>query len=234
MKKAILLALCSVVLFSCAPVLNRSYLTEGAREVSFSALRQNPDAYKGRVFVFGGVLIETRMTAEGSQVEAIHVPVDRYGYFHDRGQSEGRFYAVLPQNEGMLDPEVYTKGRRVSIAAEFLELRKGRIDEMEYLYPVFRVRQVHLWPRERTYYPAYYYDPWFHPYPYYYWDPWWRYPYYYNYYNYNYRPGPPVYRRSRPPNQPPPAQSPQLEQRRSLPERVPGPGRTEPAPERRR
>ena len=46
-----------------------------------------------------------------------------------------------------------------------MELRKGRIDEMEYTYPVFRIRQIYLWPRERQYYPATYYDPWFYPYP---------------------------------------------------------------------
>ena len=52
---------------------------------------------------------------------------------------------------------------------------------MEYTYPVFRIRQIHLWPPERTYYPGYYYDPWFSPYPYYYADPWWRFSLYYDY-----------------------------------------------------
>jgi outer membrane lipoprotein len=233
MKKSFLLLLLlsfSLVLYSCAPVLSRSFLREGDREVSFNALRQYPAEYKGRLYIFGGVIIQTRLTAEGSRIEAMHVPVDRYGYFVERGQSEGRFLAIMPKSESMLDPEVFRKGRRITVAAEFLEVRKDRIDEMEYSYPVFLIRQIYLWPRERAYYPAYYYDPWFYPYPYYFWDPWWSYPYYYNYY---YRGGPPpIYRRSHPPGQPPPSQSPAPTRRlEPAPEQIPGPG---PVPDRGR
>jgi outer membrane lipoprotein len=198
----------SLMFFSCAPVLNREYMHEGSREVSFQLLRENPNAYVGRLFILGGLIVHTKVTAAGSQIEAMHVPVDGSGYFTENGRSEGRFLAVLTEDGTMLDPEVYRRWRRVTLAGEFVELRKGRIDEMEYVYPVFRIRQIYLWPEER---PYYYYDPWFYPYPYYYWDPWWRDPYYY--------PAPPVYRRTPPPNQTPtPSPSPQP-QPRSEPER---------------
>lgn len=219
--------LSSLILLSCAPVLNKDYLREGQRDLSFNELRQNPGAYKGKLFVFGGVIIETRLTEEGSRIEAMHVPVDRYGYFNQEGRSEGRFLAILPNDGRMLDPEAFGRGRRISLAAEFIELRKGRIDEMDYRYPVFQIRQIHLWPKERRYYPAYYYDPWFYPYPYYFWDPWWSYPYYY-YQNYRYRGGP-IYRRIPPPNQPPPSRSPRPHQR---PDRSPESGGFEGGPER--
>ena len=169
-----------LLLFSCAPVLNRDMMKEGNREVSFNRLRQDPAAFKGLLYIFGGVIVQTKLTQSGSQIEALQVPVDRNGHFRDRGTSEGRFLALVPAEERMLDPEVFSKGRRVTLAAEFMEVRKDRIDEMEYLYPVFRIRQIHLWPRERLYYPAMYYDPWF--YPYFYGSPWWSspYPYFYN------------------------------------------------------
>ncbi len=202
---------CAIVLSSCAPVLNRQYMKEGERDVSFNALRQNTTAYIGRLYILGGVVVQTKLTPDGSQLEAMDVPVDRYGYFRDRGRSEGRFLAIMPQDRALLDPEVFTKGRRVTIAGEFTGVRKDKIDEMEYAYPVFLIRQVYLWPRETRYYPAYYYDPWFSPYPYYYWDPWWSYPFYpYPYYNnYYFRGGPPpVRRRTLPPNQPPQRQAP--------------------------
>jgi len=77
------------------------------------------------------------------------------------------------------------------LAADFLELRKGKIDDMEYTYPVFVIRQVYLWDEYRyynnywpgyypyyypNYYPYYYrsrylYDPWMRPYPGPYWPP---------------------------------------------------------------
>jgi outer membrane lipoprotein len=168
------------LLMSCAPVLDRRYMTEGEREVSFQALRENTDQYKGTLYVLGGVIVRTKFAETGPQIEAMQVPVDRYGYFEDEGRSEGRFLAVSPKGAGTPDPVMYHRGRRVTLAGEFVEIRKGKIDEMEYAYPVFLIKQVYLWPKERRNYPPqYYYDPWFQPYPYVYGYPWWRYPYYY-------------------------------------------------------
>ncbi len=177
-----------------------------------------------QLYVFGGVIIGTRLTPEGSVLEAMYVPVDRHGYFEDRGRTEGRFLALLPAGRGVMDPEVFTKGRKTTIAARFTGLKKDKIDEMDYTYPVFEIEQVYLWSREPRYYPAYYYDPWFYPYPYYYWNPWWSYPYYGYYYNdYYYRWRPPVYRRSPLPVQPPPSRSFKRPERQGLPQPAPGP-----------
>ncbi len=171
-----LLLMGSLLLFSCArPVLNKSYLREGDRKVSFTELRENPGQYKGTLFVFGGVIVRTKLVKAGSQIEAMHVPVDASGYFEESGLSEGRFLALLPKDGQMLDPAVYSQGRRVTIAAEFVITQKGMVDDMEYQYPFFRIKAIYLWPRGPRYYyaPPDYYDPWFYPYPYYYWDPWW-------------------------------------------------------------
>lgn len=198
-----------MILLSCTPpVLNKSIMLEGDRDASFAALRENPKQHEGKLYIFGGVIVHTRLSKAGSQIEAIDVPVDGSGYFKESGQSEGRFLAILPNNEPMLDPVVYSKGRRVTLAGEFVETRNGKIDEMEYTYPVFRIRQIYLWPRERLadYPPPYYYDydPWFYPYPYYYGYPWWFYPDYHAP-----QPVPPAY-----PRIPQPSRSPQPEQRR--------------------
>src|SRR5574337_1562838 len=135
----------AVVLSACAPVLNRGYMKEGEREVSFNAMRQNPAGHSGRLYILGGVIVPTKLTQDGSKLEAMHVPVDRYGYFRDRGRSEGRYLAIMPKDRALLDPEVFTKGRRVTIAGEFTGVRKDKIGEMEYVYPVFLIRQVYLW-----------------------------------------------------------------------------------------
>ncbi len=199
----------ALILSACvAPVVNKSYLEEGERAVSFAALRENPDQERGKLFILGGVIIQTKLLEAGSQIEAMDVPVDGSGYFEESGGSEGRFLAILPKDDGLLDPAVYRRARRVTVAGEFMELRKGRIDEMEYDYPVFRIKQIYLWPRERLYYypPPFYYDPWFYPYPYYYGQPWWDYPHYYR----------PVPLQPEPehPRMPPPSRSPEPDQRK--------------------
>jgi outer membrane lipoprotein len=191
----VLLFALSLILSSCAPVLDRAYMSEGQREVSFEALRKSPAGYRGQLFILGGIIVQTKFTQVGSELEAVDVPVDRYGYFQESGRSEGRFLAILTGDNKTLDPIVYSRGRRVTLAGEFVGTRSGKIDEMEYAYPVFEIKQIYLWPRERQYdaMPSYY-DPWFYPYPYFYGDPWWRYHYYPD-------TVPPANRRTTPPTQ---------------------------------
>ena len=177
------LVLSPFFLCSCVPpVLNKQLMDEGRRDISFELLREHPEQFKGHLFVFGGVIVRTKLTEAGAQFEAIHVPVDGSGYFRETGRSEGRYLALLPKESGMPDPVIYHKGRRITIAVEFIDIRKGRIDEMEYAYPVFRIKQLYFWPKERMYaYPApYFYDPWFYPYPYYYSHAWWSHPHRYS------------------------------------------------------
>jgi outer membrane lipoprotein len=167
----------SWMLASCTPVLDRQFMDEGSRDASFATFREAPAQSQGRVFIMGGVIVRTKFTEEGTQIEAMHVPVDRYGAFEDSGRSEGRFIALMPKDVMLLDPVVYKKGRRITLAGEFIGTRTGRIDEMSYTYPLFRIRQVYLWKQKKKYdHPPHFYDRWFYPYPYYYRNPWWHYP----------------------------------------------------------
>ncbi len=175
---ALALPVLLLLLASCAPVLSRDSLKEGQRDVSFEELRVKPKDYRGRLFVLGGIIVQTKLTKAGSEIEAVQVPVDRNGYFEEQGRSEGRFLAISTGDKTMLDPIIYSRGRRVTLACDFVATRNGMIDEQEYTYPVFEIKEVYLWPKERYYPPPYYYDPWFYPYPYDYWDPWWSYYYY--------------------------------------------------------
>jgi outer membrane lipoprotein len=171
MKKIFLITVASLMFSSCAPVLDRQLMNEGVRNVPFSQLREAPDAYRGKIFILGGLIVETRFTGKGSQIEALSLPVDSYGYLKETEHSMGRFLAIYPSERGFLDPLVYEKGREITLAGEFLEIRKGTIDEMEYAYPVFEIKQIYLWEEREYYYPDY---PYYYPYPYWWYDPWWR------------------------------------------------------------
>ncbi len=161
-----------LLLTSCAPVLNRELMREGTREVSLDRLRETPDNYKGKLFILGGVILNSKFTETGTQIEALYVPVDSSGYLNEGEQGGGRFLALSPKAR-LLDPAVYKRGREITFAGEFLELRKGKIDDMEYVYPVFEIRQIYLWRQERTYYYTPYYYPYYYNYPFMY-DPWGR------------------------------------------------------------
>jgi outer membrane lipoprotein len=155
MKKIFLMTAASLILSSCAPVLDRQLMYEGVRNVPFSRLREAPNAYQGKTFILGGLIVETRFAGKGSQIEALSVPVDSYGYLKETEHSMGRFLAIYPRESGLLDPLVYNKGREITLAGEFLGIQKGKIDEMEYAYPVFEIKQIYLWEERKYYYPIY-------------------------------------------------------------------------------
>lgn len=179
MRKSIVIVLAiafSLFLPGCAPVLDRALMKEGARDIPLSLVRENPDAFKGRLFILGGIIVSTRLTEQGAVIEALAVPVDSYGYLNHGARYEGRFLALYPRPGGVIDPMIFSKGREITLAGVFAEIRKGKIDEMDYAYPVFEVRQIHLWPERTVYYygypyPSYYYYPYYR-YPYWYYDPW--------------------------------------------------------------
>ena len=172
MKRIITIGAVALFLVSCAPVLNTELMQEGERNVSLDALKANPDAYKGKLFILGGLIVETRLLEQGSQIEVLSVPVDSRGYLEESKGANGRFLAVYTRSKGLLDPLVFKKGREITVAGEFLEARKAKIDEMEYVYPVFEVRQIYLWEDQMQYYDPHLYYP-YYSYPYSYGPPWW-------------------------------------------------------------
>lgn len=175
MKKLIVLGIC-LILFSCAPVLNRDLMKQGVQNVSFDQLKANPDAHKGKLFILGGIIVETRFIEKGSQIEVLSLSVTSSGYIKERERSMGRFLAISPTDRGLLDPVVYKKGRDVTLAGEFIELRRSKIDDFEYVYPVFEIKEIHLWEEERDYmFPYPYYPYTYYPHPNWYnpyWGPW--------------------------------------------------------------
>lgn len=170
-KRILLLIMGSLILVSCAPVLDQDFMKQGAREFNPSHLTETPEVFKDKLFILGGVIVETKLVEEGSQIEALFVPVDRYGYLKDASRYQGRFIALYPKSRGILDPLIYKKGREITIAGDFVEARNGRIDQMEYTFPVFDIRQIYLWEERDYRWPGYYY-PYPYPYAYPYWNPW--------------------------------------------------------------
>jgi len=171
MKRASLLILLTLILSSCAPVLSQEIMRAAAIDVPLSDIRKNPDFYKGKLFLLGGVIVSTRFTERGSLIEAVSVPVDSRGYLRGIELAEGRFKAVFPKERGLLDPIIYRRGREITLAVELIETHKGKIDELEYTYPVFEIKELYLWKERRLDYIPPVYPSWYYPYPYWWYKP---------------------------------------------------------------
>jgi len=169
MKRIILIVIVCFLISSCTYAISRPVRDQARTDIPFSSIKENIDKYKGTVFVLGGVIVETKNTEEGSIIEAMHVPIDKYGNIVDTDRSSGRFMAI---DRGYLDPLIYKKRREITIAGELIGIRKKKIGEIEYTYPLFAIKELHLWKEEKGYSYYYYYHPPY-PYPSY----WYRYPY---------------------------------------------------------
>jgi outer membrane lipoprotein len=161
---------------SCAPVIQEEFMRTGSISVPFPDMSENPGLYKGKLFILGGLIADTRAIKKGSLIEALYIPVDSRGYLQTTDRPMGRFLAYYPKERGLLDPLIYKKGKAITIAAEFAGTQKGKLDEMDYTYPLLEIKEIYLWPeRSESYYWPYpaYYPYWYYPYSYHWRGPWW-------------------------------------------------------------
>lgn len=173
MRKLSLIIIVLLITISCAPVFEKEIMENALMNIPISTIRQQPLNYKERLFILGGLIVSTKIVEKGSMIEAINIPVDSLGYLKDSKFANGRFLALYPHEKGILDPMIYKRGRYVTIAGRFIELQKGKIDELQYEYPLFEIVDIYLWEEKKEYVIV---PPYYYPYPYPSWyDPWWRY-----------------------------------------------------------
>ncbi len=174
MKQFPLFLIVSIFLITaCAPVFREEIMKQATLNPSLGELNRDPMLYEGKLYILGGTIVNTKVTKEGSLIEAVYTPVDSRGYLQDYIQSV-RFIALYPRNKGILDPLIFAKAREITIAGIYKGVRTATLDEIEYPFSYFEIVEFHLWEiRYPDYYPYPYwwYDPWYDP-----WYPhhWWR------------------------------------------------------------
>jgi outer membrane lipoprotein len=140
----------SIAPYSCAPILSQDLMNTAILDVPFSEIKEHPDFYKDKTFILGGMIIETKATEKGSSIESLYVPVNQRGQLLSIEKTTDRYLAIYPKDRGYLDSMVFRKERKFSIAGKFIELQTGRIEHMEYIYPVFEILELHLMRDWRT------------------------------------------------------------------------------------
>jgi outer membrane lipoprotein len=181
MKKLLILCILSAFIVSCAHVISREYRDSASLDIPFSSLVRDPGKYLDEVFILGGIIVESRISDQGSEIEVVHTPVDRFGNIVDKDISEGRFLITSPK---YLDPSIYRKDRAVTVAGVLKGSRTKQLGGIEYSYPIIEARELYLWREERYYsYPyysyPYFYDPFYYSPFYYRHRPLWHRPYFY-------------------------------------------------------
>jgi outer membrane lipoprotein len=133
-------------LFSLAGCANLSPVPESLRHEAkgqplLSEIAADPAAFQGRIVIFGGRIIETRLFEKGSVVLLSQRPLSAHDVPLRTTESGGR---ILIEYEGRLDPAVYSPGKRLVVAGRVLPnptLRPGPTIRLEAI-------RLSLWPHE--------------------------------------------------------------------------------------
>lgn len=166
----------------CAHVISKDLRTKAYPPLFLSQVLHDPETFKGRWVVWGGEIIETINQKDGTtQIEVFQKPLGWRGEPKETSFSEGRFLTLIDE---YLDPYLFRRGRKITVAGEITGEKIKPLGEMNYRYPVVSSKQIFLWPPSYYYYSVYPYiidDPW-----------WWGYPYwrggfgFYYHYHYHY------------------------------------------------
>jgi outer membrane lipoprotein len=137
---------------------------------------------------WGGEIIETKPAQQETCFFVLAKPLDSQARPQAGGESMGRFVAC---HAGFYDPEVFTKGRDLTVTGTLDGTVQHKIGGFDYTYPKVAANAIYLWKPEpqyvRTPYPGWgpgYYDPFWNP-----WGPWGGYgPWGYRGWGYGYTP----------------------------------------------
>ena len=152
-----------ILLQGCLPI-SKELRAQADKTLTFRQVFQNPDAYQGKIVIWGGEVVETINQKDGTTlIIVLQHPLD-WTQEPEFGRSEGRFVVLV---QGYVDPYVFRRGRRITVAGEIQGRKVMRLGELEYPYPLLLSKQIYLWGQYYNYpYPYYRSYPWYPWYPY--------------------------------------------------------------------
>jgi len=154
--RAFPLLLVSVLAYTgCAPI-SSELRSEADKSLTVDQVSEKPDAYKGKIVIWGGEIIKTTNRKNGSTtISVLEKPLSWNEEPRVSDESAGRF---LIEVQRFLDPRIFRRGRKITVAGEVIGSVTKQLGEMDYTYPLLLSKQIYIWPRA-----TYYYD---YPYPY--------------------------------------------------------------------
>jgi outer membrane lipoprotein len=143
-----ILAMAAMLLLAgCAHVISKEVLQEVDMSLTFAHVSKDPDAYTGKIVLFGGDVIETQNLSDKTLIVVLQRPLGSRGEPGAGDVSEGRFIIQTPE---FLDPAIYRSGRKLTVAGMVAGKEVRPLGEITYAYPVIEKRELYLWPEEQS------------------------------------------------------------------------------------
>ena len=160
-----------ITVVGCTSPITRTLRQEATPGVTFPMVFTSPDSFQGDTVIWGGSIIRTINTKDGTSICILQIPLDVRDKPEGIETSQGRFIAVTDRQ---LDPLVYAKGMMVTVAGKLNGKKKvvNKRTGVSYTYPLVQIEQLHLWEKARST-PSQYWGPYWWGY-----DPFWDFSYY--------------------------------------------------------
>jgi outer membrane lipoprotein len=127
------------------------------RDLRYVQIKDNPDAYRGKLMLAGGKVLSARRLNEGTRIEVLQIPLSS-DLVPEEGKetSKGRFVA-MDMEQHVVDPAVLDDNKLITVVGEVVGSTPIKIDEIEMQVPKLAVKHITVWDRERLrpYYPYY-------------------------------------------------------------------------------
>lgn len=117
------------------------------------SISQSPSGQRVR---WGGEIIKVEPRADRTCFEILSRDLWRDARPNRHDHSNGRFLAC---KSGFYDPEIYGRGRDVTVVGALGASEKHKVGKFDYTFAVVAADEIYMWPK-RTTFPASYYDPW--------------------------------------------------------------------------
>ena len=130
----------------------------------------------GSTVRWGGVILHARNDGDGTCFEILSRDLDKHLRPEIEDFTAGRFIAC---KQGFHDPEVFARGREVTLTGQIRSIEVRPLGDVEYRYPVVDVEDLVLWQKRKTvvvydHHPAFAGPFWGWGHPYWVWGhPYW-------------------------------------------------------------
>jgi outer membrane lipoprotein len=141
MKRFLILLLSLLLLSGCTHIISEKSRMQADHSVTFRSLQENPDAFKGKFVILGGLITGIRQVPEGFQLEVLEYRLDSEEMPDTSARSDGRFLVILPPDVG---PATFRPGMLISVAGEVAGKAVKPLEHTEYTYPVLVVKEIHI------------------------------------------------------------------------------------------
>jgi len=132
----------ALILTGCASGISRQARSQVTYNGPFGSVQMEPEAYKDKIVMWGGRIIETRTQSNSTEMVVLQMELTPQGYPRESDRSQGRF---LIHSTGFMDPAIYPDGTLVAVVGRIEGAESRLIGEMPYLYPVLNIIEIKKW-----------------------------------------------------------------------------------------